>query len=1305
MGNADRRVTARTAVLAGLVAWGAGAAFVAAAELPLREFTYREGFEGESPKVELWAKNGESVVNFLGLSEDRACEGKRSLKLDVTLNSGSYHYWGVAVRTPCAGKLRLSARVLVAEGTTAQVGFGTNLVFPPTHHSGCGAIETYSKPTGEWKTVECDLVASGRQSAAGVIGNYAPTACGDDVGAALDRWAIFVYGGQGQRAVVYLDDVRIEGEVPSQDDFNAEVGRRWAKGQQRFQERLQAWRADLAAGEDALAKIEDLPAPAQDILASVRATASHAKEQVDQLVQRGYGSRVEVDSLEAALAALRCAPETIRAVVRGQAAGQPYLIYTPKAVTNNRLSTEVFPIPAPLGKELACSGCRGEYEPVCAAVYALEDVKGLSVSASDLKGTAGTIPADAVDIRAVKCWYQAGREIWDTKHKQLVPELLLKDDDLVRVDVQKQENYLRSTAADGTQTYLLCSGATSEDLNGVRPIDAATLQPVNVPARSLKQFWITVHIPGDAKAGTYRGAVTFRTARGVGEIPLVVTVHPFDLANPRLLYSIYYRATLSGDGKPTDSSDLKSEEQYRAEMADLKAHGVRYPANYQGMDDRLLPRMLQIRKEVGLPGGPFFNLGRGTGTATSPGDIEALQQDIKRWIDLCRPFGYDSIYFYGADEATGEQLRAQQTAWRAVQAAGGKTFVACYEKTFEAMGGLLNCAVLAGKPNPDEAKKWHGVGSLAFCYAYPQVGNEEPETYRRHFGLELWKAGFDGAMDYAYQHGFGHVWNDFDDKTYRDHNFSYPTANGVVDTIQWEGFREGVDDVRYVGTLLDIVEQAKAAPAKRQLAEEAEKWLNGIDPSGDLDGLRTAIVDWILRLKTAAPESVCGGPEECGLLVPGRFLHIPGPCPILLPGAPGTWDDGVIEAADALHDGSTYYFFYHGTGQGKGYRLGVATASAPLGPFRKHGDRPILDLGPPGSWDDHSVACAMVLRESPDRCWMWYSGSGSGPGSRGKWSIGLASAPHPLGPWEKHKGNPILEDFGYVGGVVRVDGKYWLYTAHPIGSTGPDYSPMALAQADSPVGPWVRWPQNPVLREGDAGTWDHGGFSEAEVFWAEGAFHMFYGGAELQPERIRTRESIGYAVSRDGYRFWKHPQNPVAARGACPNAAAFAEVHAIHEPPFVYLYHTLRYLEPRIPADAKRFPMIENLGIQVLVTARPFRLKMPLVHGESLAPGATASLADALPLALRGVESLSLTARCRYGAKAGEGLRLHLWTSSDGKAWTEGPEPLEIELASGQAVDCELPVPINWPFLKVLVENPDPAERVSDVEVIANLGG
>ncbi|MBM3501138.1 MAG: hypothetical protein FJX74_21000 [Armatimonadetes bacterium] len=429
----------------------------------------------------------------------------------------------------------------------------------------------------------------------------------------------------------------------------------------------------------------------------------------------------------------------------------------------------------------------------------------------------------------------------------LVPELLLKDDRLVRVDTQEQRNYLRSTRPDGTTELLPCSEKDSAVLEGVRPLDAETLQPVDLPADSMQQYWITVRVPEAAAPGEYAGEVKFALDSGARSLPLRVTVHPFELLPSRLIYSIYYRAILAEDGQPTITSEAKSEAQYRAEVADLRAHGVLYPTNYQAWREPFLERALQIREEVGLPGGPFFTLGQGTGTTTDPGQLAALQENVRKWVALCEGYGYDTVYFYGIDEATGEQLAGQRAAWQAVQDAGGRTFVACYKKTFEAMGALLNCAVLAGPPDPDEGAKWHSVGSQVFCYANPQVGCEEPETYRRNFGLVLWQAGFDGAMDYAYQHGFNHVWNDFDDATYRDHNFTYPTVNGVVGTVQWEGFREAVDDVRYVTTLEDAI--ARAPETKADVAQQAQAWLDALDPLGDLDEARGRMVEWIGRLR------------------------------------------------------------------------------------------------------------------------------------------------------------------------------------------------------------------------------------------------------------------------------------------------------------------------------------------------------------------------------------------------------------------------------------------------------------------------
>jgi len=391
-------------------------------------------------------------------------------------------------------------------------------------------------------------------------------------------------------------------------------------------------------------------------------------------------------------------------------------------------------------------------------------------------------------------------------------------------------------------------------------------------------------------------------------------------------------------------------------------------------------------------------------------------------------------------------------------------------------------------------------------------------------------------------------------------------------------------------------------------------------------------------------------------------------------------------------DGHTYYLYYHGTPRDDklwprgGYRLGVATAPSPLGPWTKYEDNPILDLGSEESWEARHVACASVVKEEGNRYYMWYSGCDGGV-----WSIGLAMASSPLGPWKKYEGNPILEDFGYVGGVVKVDGTYRLYSEHPISASSPDQGPMALATADRPEGPWTKWEGNPVLPAGEWGAWDDGGYSEARVLYHEGVYHIFYGGTKWQ-----KLESIGYAYSFDGTHFIKHPANPIGMRERNPDASAFAEVHALFEPPFVYAFHTLRYISRGG----------EDLGVQIFATETPFRLAMSVLNIHSLAPGASTELDLCPPISLERISDLAITAQCTYPLSARGGLRIHVRASCDGIHYdTEDFHVFDCSCKPGTTVSQTFVVDAKAMFVKVIVENLCEEHEVERIGVIATLGG
>jgi len=429
-----------------------------------------------------------------------------------------------------------------------------------------------------------------------------------------------------------------------------------------------------------------------------------------------------------------------------------------------------------------------------------------------------------------------------------------------------------------------------------------------------------------------------------------------------------------------------------------------------------------------------------------------------------------------------------------------------------------------------------------------------------------------------------------------------------------------------------------------------------------------------------------------------KFIQIPGPNPILRPAEDeSAWDSSIMECCGVFRDGTTgwsdeyspetYYLYYHArTNEPEkwdgraGYRLGVASAPHPLGPWTKHEGNPVIDLGEKGSWEDGWVACAAVLKEEEDKYYMWYNGNGY---------VGLATASHPLGPWTKYEGNPIHELRCYIGGVVKVEGKYLMYCEYPIGENSPDQGPFILLTADKPEGPWTAYDQNPVLAPDDWGSWDDGGFSESGVVYHDGMFHMFYGATKWS-----KLESIGYAYSFDGMNWHKHHANPVGDRHRNPDANAFAEVHTLWEPPFYYVYHTLRYISRGG----------EDLGVQIFATETPFRLAMPVLSLESIAGSEFSELTACPPISLERLTDISLEIAGTYHAEASHGMVIHVKASSDGIHFnTENITQFDLPCKPGQRVSANFPVNANAMFLKVIVENTDISHEICDVQVKAIL--
>jgi hypothetical protein len=113
----------------------------------------------------------------------------------------------------------------------------------------------------------------------------------------------------------------------------------------------------------------------------------------------------------------------------------------------------------------------------------------------------------------------------------------------------------------------------------------------------------------------------------------------------------------------------------------------------------------------------------------------------------------------------------------------------------------------------------------------------------------LWKMNYDDGGPWAWQsEAFGGVWNDFNCDR-RAVGMTYPTTDGCIDTIAWEGFREAIDDVRYATTLRLAIEEARTSANHKVVAVNAEAYLDKLDVTGDLDEIGKTIVDYILKLQ------------------------------------------------------------------------------------------------------------------------------------------------------------------------------------------------------------------------------------------------------------------------------------------------------------------------------------------------------------------------------------------------------------------------------------------------------------------------
>ena len=370
--------------------------------------------------------------------------------------------------------------------------------------------------------------------------------------------SFIVTGGEGQRVVLFIDDLEVEGEVPIEDEqYQEEIQSRWRPCQQKLDQQISSWEEALkemekkatalaADGSPAAEKIgrklklalrpHRLPPGRYDAYRNPPlklASIDEVRQKMKAIKNRGLIYLAEKRDLSLSIPYIGQLVDAATQQVsvangerRDDAGSQGVSVYVlPHPTGSFKILSDSF-IPGYLSDDLSIAASPGEYEPASFVVHALSEIDSLELTATELKGANGSLPPSSIDIKVVKCWYQ-GATAWLhfenhydpelPKHDQrvLVPELLLNDDSLIRVDYEKQENYLkvREWATDA-EKYVWISKEEEffPDFTGLSIKDSPTLLPLNIPAGTNQQFWVTVRVPEAASPGTYTGTIEMKAA-------------------------------------------------------------------------------------------------------------------------------------------------------------------------------------------------------------------------------------------------------------------------------------------------------------------------------------------------------------------------------------------------------------------------------------------------------------------------------------------------------------------------------------------------------------------------------------------------------------------------------------------------------------------------------------------------------------------------------------------------------------------------------------------------------------------------
>ncbi len=461
------------------------------------------------------------------------------------------------------------------------------------------------------------------------------------------------------------------------------------------------------------------------------------------------------------------------------------------------------------GKELTCLEIPGQAEPVSFVIHAIKDLVDVKVKLSQLSCEKSSVLPDMVDI--YKVIFNDQRLGWDP--------------------------WGRSTVYGKCPDYLVKSST-------IEKIDAGSNQ----------QFWLTINVPEDSRAGLYTGRVMLYVEdKLVYELPISLEVMGIKLAENKVKHMVYHSPYFRQYHKKPELV-----------LRDMKEHGI-VPIFYPHLLYRksMLPKTssgdvyirlndfeheLQVFKQIN-PEAKIVFIGTIPPSSVwrrlkGPEPIfqkpfkqfdETYGRILRDYASLGRKYGLDIIFHFNDEPSNNLQKRRETfLCCKIARMNGLKTWSTYYIEVdkqlkltpAEIVEGVNYLQPLSGYLDVFVYPIWHVNANtpriveatnseMAYYTTYP--GTSIRPIYNRFLhGIHAHATNCRYVVSYAYRDSLADPFDDMDCRPIcentigqNDYLLTYPSWNDdILPTIAYEALREGIEDSRLISTMQSLAEEA-----------------------------------------------------------------------------------------------------------------------------------------------------------------------------------------------------------------------------------------------------------------------------------------------------------------------------------------------------------------------------------------------------------------------------------------------------------------------------------------------------------------